>query len=86
MSVLKRRLVRFLRASRGRGPVLLLRLAAPLLLGSLLAAAVGILAADSSTLAKAAGGFAAGLAALIAGRFRGAQSSRRDARRAPAAA
>lgn len=86
MSVPKWRLARFLGATRRRRPALLRRLAAPLLLGGLLAAAVGILAGDVSTLAKAAGAFAAGLVAMFAGRSRGILSSKRAARRAPAAA
>jgi hypothetical protein len=48
------------------------RIAAVLVLGGLLAGAVGILARDPNMLAKSAAALAAGLGALIVGRVRAA--------------
>jgi hypothetical protein len=76
----------FRRAMREYVATLLLRLAIPVVLGSILAGAVGMLAGDSSVLAKAAAGFGAGVAALIAGRFSDARIRKRSDRRAPIAA
>lgn len=64
---------------------LLGRLAVPLVFGGLVAAAVGILAGgDPSTLAKAGGAIAAGMAAWIAGRTEARRPGQRPHRAAAA--